>query len=203
MTPHERSAVTVTRRENQPTLITGYAAVFYREGDSGTQYRLWDDFYERIMPGAFDRAINEAHDARGLFNHGRDNLLGRVSARTLRLSVDAVGLRYEIDAPDTTVGRDVLVSIERGDLSGSSFAFLPQRIVWIEEGDVLIRQVEDLDLYDVGPVTFPAYESTTTSVRAADREQLQREIDTWRAGRVNPDEIAVRCRLAEIDSAER
>ncbi len=200
VTPHARSRVNVTRRENQPAMITGYAAVFFRASDPGTEYELWDGFRERIMPGAFDRAIREQHDARALFNHGRDHLLGRVSARTLRLSVDATGLRYEIDVPDTTIGRDTLVSIDRGDLSGSSFAFVPTRTVWVEEGDVLIAQVEDLDLYDVGPVTFPAYESTSASVRSATREELLDEVTRWRASRANPDEVAVRMALLRMES---
>src|SRR5688572_16918348 len=63
------------------------------------------------------------HDARALFNHDPNMLLGRAGAGTLRLSTDARGLRYEIDIPDTTVGRDVATSIARGDLAGSSFAF--------------------------------------------------------------------------------
>lgn len=198
VTPMQRSGVKVSRREEKFPVIDGYAAVFYRADDPGTVYQLWEDFHERIMPGAFDRAIKEAHDARGLFNHDRNMLLGRVSSGTLRLSVDAIGLKYEIDAADTQAGRDTVTSIDRGDLSGSSFAFIPSRTVWVEEGDILIRQVEDLDLYDVGPVTFPAYQSTTTSLRSAQREEVEREVAEWRASRVTPDEIAVRQRMVQL-----
>lgn len=202
VTPCQRSAVRLQRRDDKPTIIEGYAAVFYKEGDAGTQYQLWDSCYERIMPGAFDRALQEVHDVRGLFNHNRDHLLGRVSSGTLRLSVDSVGLKYELDAPDTTIGRDTLTSIERGDLSGSSFAFIPipTRSVWVKEGDTEIRLIEDLDLYDVGPVTFPAYQSTTTSVRSASREEVMKELEAWRASRMNPDEVEVRMQLVRLDA---
>jgi HK97 family phage prohead protease len=111
-----------TRADGGQTLV-GYAAVFYRDGDAGTEYRLGPDVVERIAPTAFNRALQEKHDARALFNHDPNMLLGRAGAGTLRLSVDARGLRYEIDLPETNVGKDVAASISRGDLSGSSFAF--------------------------------------------------------------------------------
>lgn len=200
-TERQVSGVRVQRREDKSSVIEGYGAVFYAAGDAGSEYRLWDNWFERIMPGAFDRALRERQDVRGLFNHDSNCLLGRTAAKTLRLAVDSKGLRYEIDVADTQVGRDVSVSIERGDLSGSSFAFIPKRTVWIEEDDRIIRQIEDVDLFDVGPVTYPAYDSTTTTVRSAERESLQREIDEWRKSRpTEADAISVRMRQIEVDS---
>ena len=153
--------------------IVGYAAVFYREGDSTTEYSLWEDYIERLQPGCFDRAISEVHDARGLFNHDSDHLLGRVSNGTCVLTVDSVGLRYEIpidwDDPDFCT---VVPKIRRGDLSGCSFAFANATSEWIETtnesgGTLWIRQITDLDLFDVGPVTWPAYEATEVGLRTA------------------------------------
>lgn len=198
-TERQLAGVRVQRRDDKSAVIEGYAAVFYVAGDAGTEYRLWDNWFERIMPWAFDRALRERQDVRGLFNHDSNCLLGRTASKTLRLSSDGKGLRYEIDAPETQVGRDVAVSIERGDLSGSSFAFIATRTVWIEEQDRIIRQIEDVDLFDVGPVTYPAYDATSTTVRSAEREALQREIDEWRKSR--PDEaaaVAVRMRLSAV-----
>lgn len=177
---NKQSRVTVQRNESGPNKIVGYAAVFYREGQPGTEFRLWDDFYERIARGAFDRAISEKHDARGLFNHDMNHVLGRSSAGTLAYSADEVGLRYEIELPDTSTARDLLTSIERGDITGSSFAFIPSRTTWTEDEDRVIRTIEDLDLYDVGPVTFPAYEATSTGVRSSERNQIEQEVEDWR-----------------------
>ncbi|GAF69242.1 unnamed protein product, partial [marine sediment metagenome] len=149
-------------------MLVGYAAVFYRKGDPATEYELWDGVVERVMPGAFDRALREKDDVRGLFNHDRTLLLGRTSSGTMRLSVDQVGLKYAIDVPDTQAGRDVIIVAERGDLSGSSFSFLPDDsggVLWREEEDGDIRELHSVKLYDVGPVTFPAYEGTTAGVR--------------------------------------
>ena len=79
----------------KPAGITGYAAVFY-DGTPNTEYELCDGLRERIMPGAFDRAMSEGHDVRGLFNHDANMLLGRTTSGTCRLSVDSRGLKYDI-----------------------------------------------------------------------------------------------------------
>ncbi|MEM9790857.1 MAG: HK97 family phage prohead protease [Planctomycetota bacterium] len=162
-----------------PGLITGYAAVFYDAARADTEYELWAGFVERIMPGAFDRALAEGQDVRALFNHDANHVLGRTAARTLRLTVDAVGLRYEIDAPDTQFARDLSTQIERGDVDGSSFSFSPRRTEWIETDTLEVREIHDVDLRDVGPVTFPAYTATSAGVRAvsdgADLDLIRRE----------------------------
>lgn len=181
--------------------MTGYGAVFYNARTPGTQYRLFEDIYERIAPTAFDRAIREKHDARGLFNHDPSLLLGRVASRTMRLSVDSRGLRYEIDLPETELGRSVAVAIERGDLTGSSFAFISTGTVWTEENGISIREITDLDLFDTGPVTYPAYEATTAGLREIDIEAIRREMANAGASRDGEAEaIAIRLRLIEIDS---
>jgi HK97 family phage prohead protease len=177
-------------RADGPKTIVGYAAVFYNAADPGTEYQLWRDTYERIMPTAFDSALRE-DTVRGLTNHDVQWLLGRSDLGTLRLSVDKVGLRYEIDPPDTQAGRDTLALLARGDLDGSSFSFATfgrrGRTVWVEETrdgrTVEIREVHDLELFDVGPVTFPAYQSTTAGARdqaASEHHEARSDRDRWR-----------------------
>lgn len=150
--------------------IDGYAAVFY-DGTSRTEYEfgsLWEDrkIVERIMYGSFDRAIRE-DDVRGLYNHDPSALLGRTKAGTLRLHVDRIGLIYDIDLPSTTTGKDVAESVRRGDLAGSSFAFRITDEVWRKENKVDIREIRGVELFDVGPVTYPAYEATTAELHSA------------------------------------
>ncbi len=148
--------------EKTPT-ITGYAAVFNKPAQIG------GSFQEVIRPGAFSRALKEKQDVRALFNHCDDQVLGRTKSGTLRLSEDEKGLRYEIDAPDTTVAKDLLVSIRRGDIDQSSFAFIPRAQKWNETtkdgATTYLREITDVDLLDVSPVTYPAYDSTSVSVR--------------------------------------
>ncbi len=189
------------RKKDGGATIAGHAAVFYRESDPGTQFQLRANLYERIMPGAFNRAISEAQDVRALFNHDPSHLLGRSTAKTLRLSVDDTGLRYEIDIPDTSTGRDVIASIERGDLTGSSFGFQPvlSRTVPGHDMGADVRLLEDVNLFDVGPVTYPAYEATTTLMRSI--EGYLAEYDAERRRRQDEiDAVAVRIRQIALDT---
>lgn len=176
--------VKVETREDGKRVITGYASVFFNPNKRAeTEYKLWGDTVERIAPTAFTRALKEKHDVRALFNHDANQLLGRSSAETLRLSTDARGLKYEIDLPDTQIGRDLAVSIERGDINGSSFAFYVTGRT-IEEMDKLtIRTITDVTLQDVGPVTYPAYSGTTAGMRSVDdsaMDSVRDEIEGFR-----------------------
>ena len=198
MTP--AGEVRIEERVGGGKMVTGYAAVFHRDGDSGTEYRLGTDIVERIAPTAFNRAIQEKHDARALFNHDPNMLLGRAAAGTLRLSVDQRGLKYEIDVPDTQIGRDVATSIARGDLAGSSFSFringkAGQRFDKAKDHDV--RTILDVDLFDVGPVTYPAYEGTTTGMRSGDCEDAFEARNQWRK---ESEAVAVRLRTIALDN---
>lgn len=135
--------------------IAGYAASFW-DGTNGTQFELLDGLFERIAPNAFD-GIDET-DCRALFNHNPDKILGRVSAGTLRLMVDDCGLRYVVDVPESR--NDVLEAVARGDVRGSSFGFAVTEDR-VEHYDThAIRWLIGLKVFDVSPVTFPAYKST-------------------------------------------
>ncbi|KLU14898.1 MULTISPECIES: HK97 family phage prohead protease [Xenorhabdus] len=149
--------------ENQPTRIVGYGSVFNSRSEP-----LWG-FREIIKPGAFDDVLND--DVRGLFNHDPNFILGRSTAGTLSLSVDGRGLQYTIQAPDTQTIRDlVLAPMQRGDITQSSFAF---RVAcdgehWYEdEAGIVIREISRFSrLYDVSPVTYPAYQKADSAVRS-------------------------------------
>ena len=143
--------------------VFGYVAVFNSSADIGGR------FTEEIAPGAFRDVIGT--NVRGLFNHDPDHLLGREGNGTLRLSEDAKGLRFEIDLNvDDPTAMQLHARVKRGDLAGNSFSFSVE-----EDGEELgtkdgkrhriIKRVSKL--YDVGPVTFPAYESTEISARCA------------------------------------
>ncbi len=199
------------KRADDKSSIKGLAAVYYRAGDATTEYWLYWDMVERIMPGAFDRAIKEAHDARGLFNHDSSQLLGRVSSGTLMLSVTSDGLAYEIPSdPSDPDHQRVAAKIDRGDVTGSSFAFIARETSWTElktdAGDwIYIREVKDVDLFDVGPVTWPAYEGTTagrSSAPGADKRSVSEEVRSLIAEREKylrqGDDEAVKMRLRRL-----
>jgi Escherichia/Staphylococcus phage prohead protease len=112
------------------------------------------------------RSLAEAQQGRSdviaRFEHG--TVLGRVSNHTLRLREDGHGLRYEIDLPDTTAGRDLLELIRRGDIRSSSFAFKAVREKWRDDKVGLLRELLDVRLIDVSPVVTPAYQQTSVKV---------------------------------------
>lgn len=163
--------------------ISGYAAVFnsFSEDLGG--------FREIIRPGAFRDAIASGQDVRGLVNHDENLLLGRTSSGTMRLSEDKRGLRYEIDPPDTSTARDLIELLKRGDLNGSSFAFTIKKDsdLWRQEGEQTIRELHAIDqLYDVGPVVYPAYRATVSEVttRSLARFDAQQERPEARQARL-------------------
>jgi len=179
--------------------ITGYAAVFF-DGSAGSEFGLWEGATERIAPGAFKRSIESQQDTRALFNHEPDKLLGRVSAGTLRLEEDGRGLRYTISLGETSTAKDVREMIKRGDLTGSSFSFTIAEggEEWrdTDEGKQ-IRHITDVNLLDVGPVTFPAYSATSANSRSV--KGAERSRDLWeREQRL----IAIDARINGIRPAE-
>ncbi len=160
------------REKDGKKKIRGYAAVF----NSPTSIGGWFD--EEIAPEAFDRALKEKQDVRCLLNHNPDLLLGRTKSETLTLGVDDHGLWYEDDLPDTTAGNDALEVIGRGDMSGSSFGFIIRAQEWIDRPDENEKRIiKDVDLFDVSPVTFPAYEDTDVAVRQWKSRKETREAE--------------------------
>ena len=148
-------------QQDEASKIAGYAAIF----DVVSEDMGW---VEVIDPHAFDTVMAAQHDCRCLWNHDDSSVLGRESAGTLRLSVDARGLAYECDMPDTQVARDLLVSMRRKDVRESSFGFICKRDQWTEEkdGSVTRRILEFESLLDVSPVSFPAFTATSAGVRS-------------------------------------
>lgn len=149
--------------DSGPGTATGYAYRFDSPSDD------LGGFVERIAPGAGADAL-AAGDVVGLVDHDESRILGRKSAGTLRVAEDESGARYEIDLPDTSVGRDLATSLRRRDIVGSSFAF---RVAvdgeqWGEDADGrILRTITRMSyVRDVSPVTFPAYPATDAALRS-------------------------------------
>jgi HK97 family phage prohead protease len=122
-------------------------------------------FVERIATGAFRNAIKN-YDVRALFSHSYENVLGRVSAGTLRLAEDDRGVTCEIDLPGS---RDDLAElIGRRDITGMSFSFIPLDQEWDYPSVGLpTRTIIEADLYEVSIVAEPQYEETSVYIRSA------------------------------------
>lgn len=152
--------LSIQRAATQPAHLVGHAAVFNTTIEIGRWFR------ERVAPGAFKRAVAE-DDVRALFNHDENWVLGRTHSKTLKLAEDEKGLAVDIIPPDTQLVRDlVLTPIERGDVSQMSFAFRVRKEEWDETGDMPLRTLLEVELFDVAPVTFPAYPTTDIGLRS-------------------------------------
>jgi len=140
--------------------LEGYASTF------DEKYEVWD-FDEVVRKGAFKRTLRE-DDIRALWNHRSDIVLGRNKAGTLDLSEDSKGLRVRIHLPDTQQARDLYTSVERGDVDQMSFGFQCREEKWKKaekKGERPLRELLDVRMLEVSPVTFPANDGTSIAAR--------------------------------------
>lgn len=150
------------KTDGEKNTLEGYAAVFDKFTQVGSE--KWG-FREVVRSGAFKRTIQE-QDIRGLINHDPNLLLANTKSRTLKLSEDSKGLHYEMDLGNQSYAVDLRESVNRGDITGNSFSFRTMKDTWNDEKSE--RELLEVQLYDVGPVTFPAYEETSLSLRSLD-----------------------------------
>ena len=111
---------------------------------------------------------------RSFFNHDADTILGRRAFQpsdTLQLSVDEIGLRFCVpfDGSDPDHVR-IFPKVRSGKVTGSSFMFVPTAETYRSETDandqrIDIIEVNEVRLWEVGPVVFPAYDAATSEVR--------------------------------------
>lgn len=142
-------------------VVEGHAAVFNRLSQN------LGGFVEMIDSAAFDRTLGDNPDVRALVNHDPSMLLGRTRSGTLRVGKDSTGLAYEIDMPDRQDARDLVVSMERKDLTHSSFGFYVRDDEWQETDQGMpLRILRAVSIHngDVSPVTYPAYEDTDSGL---------------------------------------
>jgi HK97 family phage prohead protease len=168
------SGSTVNAEAGEKPTISGVGAVF-------NQYTDMRYFVEIIEPGFFDDVLDD--DVRSLFNHDDGDILGRSGNGTLRFSQDDNGLPYQVDInPQDDDAMSVYQKVKRGDVTGSSIMFIVKSMErgddangdeWYALGDKIVRRLKKggcKELWDIGPVTFPAYEQTSASARSKAEE---------------------------------
>ena len=183
--------------------IAGYAAIFNAMSDDLGWFR------EKIEPGAFAESI-QIDDIRALWNHNSNYVLGRNKSGTLTLSEDAHGLKIDILPPDTQWARDLMVSIDRGDVTQMSFGFETLSDRWETVDKQEIRTLVKVRLIDVSPVTFPAYPNTEVGLRSLEEYRKTASPMTGEAeGRTDPltglqllkEEDEIYCKIKGIKEA--
>lgn len=164
-----------TRDNDGNKSIEGYFAVY------NSVYNIAPGMSESIAPGAFSKSMTG--DIRALVNHDTSLVLGRTKAGTLVLRDDSHGLWGHIDInPNDVAAMDLYARVERGDVDQCSFGFdIRSQDTEIREDGSVHWTLTDIDLYEVSCCTFPAYEETNISARAAERDDIQkREVEAWR-----------------------
>jgi HK97 family phage prohead protease len=163
--------------QGKPIGVKGHAAVW--------EQRAWIGppkygFSEQFQNGAFTESVNGGADVRYLFNHNPDHVLARTKSGTLRLGNDTTGLTVDGDLAPTSVGRDLAILMERGDVDQMSVGMQVVEDRWEEvEGDdgnvYELRTIIRAKLFDVSAVTYPAYEQTDAGLRSADHARELRD----------------------------
>lgn len=187
---------------DSPGILDGYAAVWNSES------RDLGGWTEVIDPGAFgeptaDGMLDLTRHFRVIARseHDSRSLIGTTDAGTLRVYLDDTGVRYEVDLPNTTAGRDAAVLADRGDYAFSSFAFytLPGGSEWRENDQgQLVRRVTSAQLVDVAPVADPAYWGSSVGLRSFDLEEIRKEL---RSDETTEPEVAPNVRAAALGRA--
>ena len=177
--------------DNNEKKIIGYAAVF------GSLSNDLGNFRELIDPKAFDGRTDD--DVRFLINHDANLILGRTISGTLSLSIDEKGLRYEATIPDTQAGRDLIVSMNRGDITQSSFAFTVEEDDWSSDNETMIRTIKKVNrLYDVSAVTYPAYEEANVALRSLEKWKLNESFEQEKIENQKEEKDLIQRNLAEM-----
>lgn len=151
--------------ESQIRTIGGYVVKFNQRSQL-----IWGEFYERVAKGAFSRSLQE-NVIKAFWNHRSDFVLGSSKPGTLRLHEDEIGLSFEIDLPNNSWGNDAYESVQRGDVDGVSFGFYVRNDAWqyFKEEDVYERTLLDVNLFEISPTPFPAYQDSEVSQRSIEQ----------------------------------
>lgn len=164
-----------TREDGENLSIEGYFAVF------NSIYEIGLGMSESVAQGAFSKTLSG--DIRALINHDTTLVLGRTKANTLQLREDNHGLWGHIDInPNDTDAMNLYERVKRGDVDQCSFGFdiLNEETDFRDDGSVHWT-IKEVELYEVSPCTFPAYEETNISARAKEREDLiKRKNEAWK-----------------------
>lgn len=158
----QRAFFTEIRSSGEDRAVSGLGIVY----DQWTE--IWPGYKERISKGA----VTKAAEVKSFINHDPDKVLSTTNSNpALKLSETESGLEYVSPIPPTSYGEDLAINLERGNIRGSSFTFeVPedgQKVTQDEDG-TFFRDITKLMLYEVGPVTNPAYIQTTAHKRSVD-----------------------------------
>ena len=179
------------------TRVIGAGAVYNkRSQDLG-------GFFEIIREGAFKRSLESGREVKSFFNHDPNQVLGTTESEPpLTITDDKRGLMYDVEIPDTSYGRDLRENLKRKNVKGSSFQFRTIEDNWYkDDAGVTVREIISAELFEVGPVTEPAYLPSSSELRtlkdgkdefeAREAEVKQKEEERQKAKRRRMKEVEI------------
>lgn len=171
--------IEIREDDNGNRTLSGYAVKWEKKSQV---LGMFFKFREQVQRGAFLESLNN-DDQRFLWSHDTSKVLGRKKNNTLRLREDDVGLQFELDLPNTSLGNDTYESIQRGDVDGVSFGFnVLDDEVDEPDDDMPLRTIRKAKLMEVSAVAFPAYPDSEVSARGYDpMKQHAEEMEEYRA----------------------
>lgn len=159
-----------TVEKTEENIVEGYALKF------NTESRNLGGFIETITPEALEGV--DLSDVRCFLDHDSSKLLGRTSSGTLKLNVDETGLYFRCILPNTSVGRDAMELVTRGDLNQCSFGFTVEQDKWAKGNDIMMRSINKIgNLFEISLVSIPAYDDTDVRVAQRSMENATNELE--------------------------
>ena len=134
-------------------------------------------FIEALKPGAFAESLRNKDRILSFWQHDVAKVLGSTEAGTMELEDSPSALKFTIYPPKTTWGLDAIESIKRGDVTGASFGFKMIKESWQSKGDKNFRLLEEAQLTEISPVSWPAYQDTKIQIRRIDMKNIQEIYD--------------------------
>jgi uncharacterized protein len=175
--------------------VQGVGIVYDREVELGPRFR------EKIRAGAFDEYLKKGVEIKSFFNHDPSQVLATTKSEpALELKDSATGLRFKAPIPPTTYGNDLRINLERKNVRGASFSFLVDdngEIVTRDEKGIYHREIVKASIYEIGPVTNPAYKQTSIGLRSA--EQCVDDCVKAFEDRTKAEELELKKKKLEID----
>jgi uncharacterized protein len=149
------------RTSNGSKIVRGMAVVYGALSEDLGGWR------ERIQAGAFTKSLRNNPDVQILNSHNQAQILGRVSSQTATVTDSSIGLRFSLSLGNSSHANDVADMLKRGDVSQCSFGFSCIRDLWELEDDILVRTVQEAQLFELSVVGSPAYSQTSVGLRSA------------------------------------
>lgn len=181
------------------TVFTGEDKQVYVEGMGivyNSKTEIYPGIFESILPGAFSESLSTFRTIKSFINHKPSEILSTTRSDPALEILDGDDfLEFSSPIPPTTYGDDLIINLQRGNINGASFSFCIT-----ENGDhykklpdgSLHRTIIEAEIYEVGPVTNPAYEQTNVNLRNKEFfDSLKKSIETKNHKNIDNTELRI------------